>query len=518
MAQLGADVRRGRAIGEILLAVCAVTPLLRFAVDAARGIDYLLVQYLVDDAFYYFVIARHFPEFNPGIASSGFHPLYAMLASLIQPRFEPATAILCCLAVLALANSACVMVLYRCVNRVAPQPVALICAMGWAANAKIHALAMTGVETMLAVLAVLVFFDRFVRLVADDASGQVRAMASLGACLGVSFWARMDAPLWLAPAAVLVFATAVRNRRFRAVSALALTALGLPLIWIGYILALTGSAFPTSGAALRVLRAANETHLSALDGWASSAAVVLGYFNQYFAGGRTPVWALATAIGVLCALVHFRPAREPSGLGRFAAVVGLGSVTWAAYYIFYLGGFRIWYGLYLAIPVYALCVPLLARATLAVVPGGRLALAITTVCVLAFSLTSGSAPIAPHEYDKYQAALVANKVLRDLPDTARIGSFNAGVYNFFTDREVINLDGVVNPGALAAHRDRDIAGYMRELDIAYLIEHDPTQAATFRRVYHDPSLRFQRVIELSGRPFAGRVFKRTWLWKVSYPN
>ena len=108
--------------------------------------------------------------------------------------------------------------------------------------------------------------------------------------------------------------------------------------------------------------------------------------------------------------------------------------------------------------------------------------------------------------------------MRDLPDTAKIGSFNAGIYNFYTDREVINLDGVVNPDALAAHRDRDIAGYMRELGIEYLIEHDSTRAATFRRVYHDPALHFQRVTELTGRPFAGRVFKRTWLWKVSYPH
>jgi hypothetical protein len=518
MAQLGADAGRGRAIGRLVLAACIAAPLLRFALDAARGIDYLHVQYLVDDAFYYFVIARHFPEFNPGIASSGFHPLYALLASLFQPRFEPATAILCCLAVLALANSACVLVLYRCVNRVAPRSVALLCAMGWAANAKIHALAMTGVETMLAVFAVLLFFERFTRVVADNATGQIRAMAVLGACSGLAFWARMDAPLWLAPAAVVVVATALRDRSFRAASAFAVTAAGLPLVWIGYMLVLTGSAFPTSGAALRVLRAANHTHSSGVDGWVTTAGVALGYFNQYFAGGRAPLWLLVTGIGVLCAVVHVRSAREPSGLGRLAAVVGLGAVVWAAYYVFDLGGFRIWYGLYLAIPVYLLCVPLLARAIGSVVPNDRVALALTAVGVLGFSMTSSGGPIAPHEFDKYQAALAANEVLRDLPATAKIGSFNAGVYNFYTDREVINLDGVVNPRALAAHRDGDIAGYMRELGIEYLIEHDATRSATFRRVFHDPALHFQRVTELTGRPFAGRVFKRTWLWKVSYPN
>ncbi|MGE4605648.1 MAG: hypothetical protein AAEJ52_02780, partial [Myxococcota bacterium] len=287
--------------------------------------------------------------------------------------------------------------------------------------------------------------------------------------------------------------------------------------WIGYILALTGSAFPTSSAALRVMRAANPMHLSGVDGWVSSALVALRYFDQYFAGGRAPIWALAAAIGAMCAVVHFRPAREPSGLGRLAAVVGLGFVAWVAYYVIDLGGFRIWYGLYLAIPVYVLCVPLLARVIDLYIRNDRLALGITAVGVLAFSLPSGSGPIAPHEYDKFQAALAANEVLRDLPETAKIGSFNAGVYNFYTDREVINLDGVVNPGALAAHRDRDIAGYMRDRGIEYLIEHDPTRSATFRRVYHDPSLRFRRLIELTGRPFAGRVFKRTWLWKVSYP-
>jgi len=189
---------------------------------------------------------------------------------------------------------------------------------------------------------------------------------------------------------------------------------------------------------------------------------------------------------------------------------------WVAYYAVYLGGFRIWYGAYLAIPVYLLCVPLLARAIHAIARSERASVVITTALVLGFSLTSASGPIAPHEYDKYQAALAANEALRDVPETARVGSFNAGIYNFYTDREVINLDGVVNPAALEAHRRHDIASYMQNLGIEYLIEHDPTRSATFRRAYHDPSLHFQRVVDLTGRPFANRVIKRTWLWKVTY--
>lgn len=52
----------------------------------------------------------------------------------------------------------------------------------------------------------------------------------------------------------------------------------------------------------------------------------------------------------------------------------------------------------------------------------------------------------------------------------RIASFNAGTIAYFTDRPVINIDGVVNQGAYEALRDRRLLAYLREQDVKYLID------------------------------------------------
>lgn len=61
---------------SLLLTVgLAFIPLVRFLFDLRKGFDFLMYGCLGDDAFYYFEISKHIPEFNAGMPTSGFHPL-----------------------------------------------------------------------------------------------------------------------------------------------------------------------------------------------------------------------------------------------------------------------------------------------------------------------------------------------------------------------------------------------------------------------------------------------------------
>jgi hypothetical protein len=54
--------------------------------------------------------------------------------------------------------------------------------------------------------------------------------------------------------------------------------------------------------------------------------------------------------------------------------------------------------------------------------------------------------------------------------SAVVGSFNAGIFGYFSGRRVVNLDGVVNERAyeaLAAHR---LADYVHEAGIEWVID------------------------------------------------
>jgi hypothetical protein len=61
---------------------------------------------------------------------------------------------------------------------------------------------------------------------------------------------------------------------------------------------------------------------------------------------------------------------------------------------------------------------------------------------------------------------------------------------------------------------------MQRMNVRVLIEHDPSRAATFRRVARRKDVRFEPWVDLSEayEPYARRPHKRTFLWKVSYPD
>ena len=73
----------------------------------------------------------------------------------------------------------------------------------------------------------------------------------------------------------------------------------------------------------------------------------------------------------------------------------------------------------------------------------------------------------PHRVNQLEAAewLEANT-----DERARIGSFNAGIVGYFSERTVINLDGAVNNKAYEARRDRLLLGYICDEKIEYLVD------------------------------------------------
>jgi hypothetical protein len=56
--------------------------------------------------------------------------------------------------------------------------------------------------------------------------------------------------------------------------------------------------------------------------------------------------------------------------------------------------------------------------------------------------------------------------------SATIGSFQSGIIGFFSGRDVVNLDGKVNPEAYEAIRRRRLHEYIRKQNIAYIVDWD----------------------------------------------
>lgn len=66
----------------------------------------------------------------------------------------------------------------------------------------------------------------------------------------------------------------------------------------------------------------------------------------------------------------------------------------------------------------------------------------------------------------------AGWIERNVPPDEVVGSLNAGIYAYYSDHVLVNLDGVVNPEAFAAIRRRRLFAYMVERGIGYFVDFD----------------------------------------------
>jgi hypothetical protein len=62
-----------------------------------------------------------------------------------------------------------------------------------------------------------------------------------------------------------------------------------------------------------------------------------------------------------------------------------------------------------------------------------------------------------------------NENISDPPDV-KLGAFNSGVIGYFSQRPVVNLDGIVNPDVLSAHRQSRLLPYCCSKGIRYLVD------------------------------------------------
>lgn len=94
------------------------------------------------------------------------------------------------------------------------------------------------------------------------------------------------------------------------------------------------------------------------------------------------------------------------------------------------------------------------------------------VAALPFSLPSDVNPLTTNSEDWFTKTQydAADWLAQNLPADARVGAFQSGILGYFSDRQVVNLDGVVNYTVLPYYLNRDIALYLVIEDIGYLVD------------------------------------------------
>ncbi len=471
-----------RALAALLFGIGLVSRLVPFRDQGGR----LLRQFPTEDGYLMLTMARNLGIGNGmsiadgTIPTNGTQPLATMLWSVVFALVDGdkragVAGVLALEVVISLAAAGMLFLLARRVLAGVREgtAVALLASSAWFASAQTARHAMNCLETGLAVLVVTTFFWALLRL-AEDAPARpaLGRWAALGALLGVSFWARIDAVLLCVALGVAhlagwlpIWRSGFRDRFLELGAAGTATAV-IASPWLVHNLVRFGSIMPVSGqsegfrvalgrelpyvpaklveylSVILQLPSRLETHPAFI----SAAVAALGLAG-YALARRFPGWSA--------------PARSLATLGL---LLGAGLVLWYGL-VFGAGHFMSRYLFPLS--------PLLAILTTAAVFGcvhrrGQAALGWAAAAAVVVTVAGLNARLYAGGTDHAHFHVVA-WVDEHVPENVWVGAIQTGTLGFFHDR-TINLDGKVNPHAMEARRSHTIPAYVERSDIQYLAD------------------------------------------------
>lgn len=506
---------------------------------AALPLRLAISHFVAEDMFYYLTVARnvvdgHIVSLDGRSPTNGFHPLWMIICVGIEAVFrdQPDVAYHVAMMLCALLFIATGWSLYRIVRRIAGETPALAVGALFLFNYRMATIALSGLETALYGFSIVLLLGWLTKRGVEGLRS-ARDAVVLGLLLAFTYWSRLDALLLgvFVCLGVLLFTS---GRPFVTRSVLVAAAAVVSLIatspWFVFSIRSVGGWLPRSGFAIQSW-AGNYANPSM-----SFGANVIQIFHAKAEGATEPINDIANVLAIwpfipffnskfryvgvlvfLAALVAvtvllFRARRAPGLLPyRWIPVYALAHT---GYYVVivkpeirYLFPVFILMAFYIAVAVQWLITRARdpARATSNV---GYVAIAMLCCGVIA-GATAFQYGYAAGRYNSAHLGFydgLATWIRSHTAKDAIVGGFNCGILSYYSDRRVVNLDGVMNDAAIWAIRSRTLERYIDSQGIEYLADID-TEIDRFMDEFSGDSrwrARWKQVYSISEPVFNGK--------------
>ena len=440
----------------------------------AQPIPLQLTKSLPDDAYYYFLTAQHIvagegPSVDGMNPSNGWHPLWMLVTTGIYalPYDDLDTPVRWVVGLGAVCDALTAVALYVGARRYVGDGAALVAGLVYGVNMMPILQAVNGLETGLGALCIAL---AWITTLAFSERPTTRRALLVGAVYGLCFLARTDLALivvWLGLYVLVVLLR--RPERLRLALTVGLTGLVVVLPWLAWNTANFGSPFDQSSASavpwtIRVrfeLQHPGEPLINAalnsvplqfqVRGDHLGAPIIAGYV----------LWPLAL-FGLWRARRH-----SSRKLALMAGLLLLGGITLLLVHIFGRYYPRPWYFVVLAQSL-SLGLALFWAHTRLVVRVIGLTAGVTVLVVS--GLIAWQTGLYPWQVQYHHTG--AHWARANLPEDAVIGGMNSGMMGYYSLRRTVNLDGVVNPGAVAAIQSYALLDFMQANGITHYIDID----------------------------------------------
>jgi len=506
-AGVPASIFRGnRPIAILAAAIVSIGLALRLSI-AWQDLETLTLKVVPDDAFYYFLTADRISNgqnisFDGVTLSNGYHPLW--LFFLVPLYLLPGRSLPLHLALTAssLFDVAAGGLIALAVWKLTGNKVAGLFALTFYLLIPQNVFAsVNGVESALAAMLLAALLLTLVLVWRQSRGDWIRWSVVTGVLGGLMVLARLDSALVLAAVLAVIAMFQSGAQRWRAPLAAGSIAAVLVAPWFLWSFFTLGTVMPVSAESitwlLREHFSASHPDADIFDqvgqGLSYTRFILLTRLPDLYFPAK-PFAALFLS-GMVLLGGHFLLLSKGPLRRRTASrilVAGLPLAAFAAMFLFnssYRWLVREWYFAW-GVPVVALFVGVVFAYLDEVVASSALssgrqmgAVAVGTRQMLLYGALTGLLALAyvgpardtwrtghyPEQRERLQAALYLRS---NTEPTARVAAFNAGVTGYFSDRTVINLDGVVNPDAYHALREHRLLDYLRTVDVAYVADRD----------------------------------------------
>jgi len=476
----------------ILSALMSIGLLIRLYISWL-DIELLFHKCLVDDAFFYFGIAKNIAvgkgaTFDGSIMTNGFHPIYALL---LVPIFwfsleNPEVPVHVALTILSIFNVLTGYVVFLIVRKIAGRIAGLFGAFLWLFNPFVILIALNGVEVGVAAFFIsLCIYVHLEERKVDRVS--LPKMVLLGFLTALAVLSRVDAVFIFITIALDLWYLSYQKGKslFRSLSQPALYCFITLLFlspWFFWNLYHFGTVRQISGVTLPNI--AHNMYLMKHNTYLSLSFVKTELF--YLKVWIEHIIRFSGGIGLFVILFIFfiisarkNLATKLSGILEkikplhFALLSSIFLVFF--YALYFWGWLRPWYYLpvMLIVTIYLGSIAghtfenfLHIRAKMAIP-----VFVLFLICTIYFSYQGMSVwqkGLFPFQKQLYESAVWLKE---NTPENSKIGAISAGVYGYMTGR-TIDLAGVVNKEAYRAMREKRIFAYLQEKQIDYLVDRE----------------------------------------------
>jgi hypothetical protein len=462
------------------LAVVASLPIVLVAVLAIfTDLDFL-IRFAPDDTFYYLKIANllaaggNYPSFDGITKTTGFHPLYTFLLSLAQRVFDfsPEGFFKAALAINLTAYIFTAVIVAR-IGKIMDAQIGAFCMLiVFLSCARFALFPLSGMEAAINVLLAAAFI--YCYLIALRRVGSPPNILVLGLIGAALVSTRTDNIIFIVLAFfhLILLSSFAGPKPFRqAIYLLAGLFFVFTLLaaWILYCHAITGDWIQSSAVMKRIFRSMELKDATLIE----QGFYSMEHFFEFVSG------VLISAPAVKYSVVLLIPLAET--LRRNILLAPWQGIFLLALTPFYMGfvfavtlpGIHLWYQ---ALPLIALVTSSGAIITEAIKTlsaakwRGYLSVLLVLSVVEGVAVTSYTI-MRSDRSARADTKLFARDKLGALPESAVIGSWNAGIFGYFSGKQVINLDGLVNAEIPKAYHENGLNWpYWVKRELTHLVD------------------------------------------------